>query len=74
MSGDGVAADPSGNVYFAAGSGLYNGTYEYGDTIMKLGLPSNGAFPILDWFTPNIQEDEYDYDWDQGSGGSAHTS
>jgi hypothetical protein len=69
MSGDGVAADSSGNLYFATGNGSYDGSDEFGDSIIKLGLPSNGAFPFFDWFTPNIQEKENDYDWDQGSGG-----
>lgn len=69
MSGDGVATDSSGNLYFANGNGSYDGSDEFGDTIMQLGLPSNGAFSILDWFTPNIQQEEAENDWDQGSGG-----
>jgi hypothetical protein len=69
MSGDGVAVDSSGNLYLANGNGSYDGADEFGESVMKLGLPSNGSFPILDWFTPNIQEEENSNDWDQGSGG-----
>lgn len=69
MSGDGVAADSSGNLYFAVGDAKYDGSSLFGDTIVKLGLPSNGVFPLLDWFTPNTAGEENTNDWDQGSGG-----
>jgi hypothetical protein len=69
MSGDGVAADPSGNLYFATGNGDFDASDEFGDTIIKFGLPSVGAFPFLDYFTPNIQLDLNANDWDLGSGG-----
>src|SRR5581483_37591 len=54
MSGDGVAADASGNIFFATGNGTYDGLTggDFGDSIMKLGPPSNNVFPIVDWFTP----------------------
>jgi hypothetical protein len=71
MSGDGVAADASGNLFFATGNGTYDGLTggDFGDSIVKLSSPSNGAFTILDWFTPWNQQSLSDADADLGSGG-----
>ncbi|HZR58157.1 MAG TPA: Ig-like domain repeat protein [Terriglobales bacterium] len=71
MSGDGVAADASGNIFFATGNGTYDGLTggDFGDSIMKLGPPSNNVFPIVDWFTPWNQQSLSDADEDLGSGG-----
>jgi len=69
MSGGGAAADTAGNVYFATGNGSWNGTTDYGDSIVKLGPPSGGSFPVVDWFTPYNQLDLAQQDEDVGSGG-----
>lgn len=71
MSGDGVAADASGNLFFATGNGTYDGLVggDFGDSIVKLGPPSNGAFTLLDWFTPWNQQSLSIADEDLGSGG-----
>jgi Legume lectin domain/Chitobiase/beta-hexosaminidase C-terminal domain len=69
MSGDGVAADSSGNLFFATGNGTYDGVTNYGDSIVKLGPPSGGSFPILDWFTPYNQSSLSGGDTDVASGG-----
>jgi hypothetical protein len=71
MSGDGVAADAAGNLFFATGNGTYDGLSggDFGDSIMKLASPSSGAFPILDWFTPWNQLNLSNADEDLGSGG-----
>jgi hypothetical protein len=69
MSGDGVAADSSGNLYFATGNGTYDGVTGYGDSIVKLGPPASGTFPVLDWFTPYNQSSLNGGDTDLGSGG-----
>jgi hypothetical protein len=71
MSGDGVAADANGNIFFATGNGTYDGTAssDYGDSIIKLGPPSAGTFPVLDWFTPFDQDTLSEDDKDVGSGG-----
>jgi hypothetical protein len=70
MSGDGVAADSSGNLFFATGNGDYNSSLgDYGDSIMKLSGPSGGAFTIVDWFTPTNQLTLSNDDTDLGSGG-----
>jgi hypothetical protein len=69
MSGGGLAADANGNIYFATGNGSWNGTTDYGDSIVKLGLPSGGSFPILDYFTPYNQSSLSGGDTDVASGG-----
>jgi hypothetical protein len=52
MSGGGPAADASGNVYFATGNGVWDGESDFGDSVVKLGAPTNQALPVLDYFTP----------------------
>jgi hypothetical protein len=69
QSGDGVAADASGNLYFATGNGTYDGITAYGDSIVKLSGPSGGAFTVADWFTPYNQSSLSGGDTDVGSGG-----
>jgi hypothetical protein len=51
-AGSGIASDSSGNIYFPTGNGTWNGTTDFGNSILKLGPPSGGAFPVLDYFTP----------------------
>jgi hypothetical protein len=74
MSGDGPAADASGNIYFATGNGSFNANasgHDYGDVIMKLGPPSGGTFPVLSYFRSFQQQPPPDSpDNDQGSGGA----
>ena len=69
MSGGGLAADSSGNVFFATGNGTWNGTTDFGDSIVKFGLPSAGSFPLVDYFTPWNQALLSVPDNDLGSGG-----
>jgi hypothetical protein len=70
MSGDGVASDSSGNLFFATGNGDYrNATGDWGDSIVKLSGPSGGAFTVADWFTPFNQSSLSGADADLGSGG-----
>src|ERR1051326_1121719 len=54
QSGDGPAADPSGNIYLATGNGAFDlntGGRDAGNTVLKLALQS-GALVRLDYFTP----------------------
>jgi hypothetical protein len=69
MGGGGLAADANGNIFFATGNGTWNGTTDYGDSIVKLGPPSGGKFPVLDYFTPYNQGSLGRGDGDLGSGG-----
>jgi Legume lectin domain/Chitobiase/beta-hexosaminidase C-terminal domain len=69
MSGGGLAADSTGNIFFATGNGTWNGTTDYGDSIVKLGPPSGGKFPVLDYFTPYNQSSLAGGDTDVASGG-----
>jgi hypothetical protein len=77
MSGDGPAADSSGNIYFLAG----NGTFD--DTLNSSGFPEKGDFgngfikvattatsmTVADYFTMHNTDSESDADEDLGSGG-----
>jgi PQQ enzyme repeat len=71
MSGDGVAADASGNLYLATGNGTYDGLKggDFGDSILRLDFKSTGQYVLKDWFTPFDQDDLNQNDEDLGSGG-----
>ena len=69
MGGSGPAADASGNIYFATGNGKWNGTTSLGDSIVKLGPPANGQFPVYDYFTPYNQAHLETNDEDVAAGG-----
>ncbi|MDP9007332.1 MAG: chitobiase/beta-hexosaminidase C-terminal domain-containing protein [Pseudomonadota bacterium] len=69
MSGGGAAADANGNIFIVTGNGTWNGTTDFGDSIVKLGPPNSGAFPVLDYFTPYNQATLSNEDNDVASGG-----
>jgi hypothetical protein len=69
MSGSGLAADSSSNLYFATGNGTFNGNNALGDSIVKLGPPANQTLPLLDFFAPFDQSSLNLTDTDLGSGG-----
>ena len=71
MSGGGPASDANGNIYFATGNGSWNGTSDYGDSVVKLGPPANNTFPVLDYFTPYNQGSLDSGDVDLAAGGLA---
>ena len=66
MSGQGPAADASGNIYFSTGNGTVDSVANRAMSFLKL---SGVDLSILSWFTP------YNYaylnggDWDLGAGG-----
>lgn len=76
MSGDGLAADASSNIYFLAGNGTFDTTLtngfpnlgDYGNAFMKLST-SNNALAVSDYFTMSNTVSESDGDTDLGSGG-----
>jgi hypothetical protein len=68
MSGDGLATDSIGNIYFVTGNGPFDansGGRDYGDSLVK--LSPSGA--VLDYFTPHDQAALAAGDIDLGSGG-----
>jgi hypothetical protein len=69
MSGGGIAADASGNIYFPTGNGTWNGSTDFGDSIVKLAPPAGGRFTVTDYFTPWNQSYLGANDVDLGSGG-----
>ncbi len=69
MSGGGLAADSSGNIYFTTGNGDFDGSSNFGDSIVKLAPPANGKFTVSDYFTPWNQATLYTQDQDVSGGG-----
>jgi hypothetical protein len=69
MSGRGIAADSSGNLFMSTANGTWNGTTDFGDSILKLGPPAGATFPVLDYFTPYDQAALNSNDVDVASGG-----
>jgi hypothetical protein len=79
MSGDGIAADSDGRLFFATGNGTYDGNdnHDYGDSIVRLDRQIDGAMHLGDWFTPYNQDvlnngipaQHISGDQDLGSGG-----
>ena len=55
MGGGGISSDASGNLYLATGNGTWDGTSDFADSVLKLGPPSGGSLPLLDYFTPYDQ-------------------
>jgi hypothetical protein len=68
MSGQGAAADDAGNVYFVSSDGTYDGTTDFGDSVVKVKV-AGGAIQVQDWFTPQNQQLLKEKDVDLGSAG-----
>jgi len=70
MSGAAPAVDTDGSFYVVTGNGYENGTSDFGNSVVKLGLPANGTLPVLDYFNPFNQSGTNTIgDQDLGSGG-----
>ena len=57
MSGGGISADASNNIYFGTGNGTFDantGGADYGDTSLK--LSTAGGLSVADYFTPDNQQ------------------
>ncbi len=68
MSGDGIASDSTGSLYFITGNGTFDansGGKDYGDSYEKLS-PSG---TVVDWFTPSDEATLSSQDLDLDSGG-----
>jgi hypothetical protein len=77
MSGAGLAADDSGNIYFASGSGTFDTVLDsrgfpakgdYGNALLKLSTRSN-SLGVSDYFATHQSESESNSSLDLGSGG-----
>jgi len=78
MSGEGLAADSSGNIYFLDANGTFDTTLnsqgfpingDYGNAFMKLSN-STGTLTVVDYFNMYDTVQESDNDEDLGSGGA----
>ncbi len=78
MTGEGLAADGSGNIYFLDGNGTFDTTLnsqgfpvsgDYGNAFMKLSN-STGTLTVADYFNMSDTVQESDNDEDLGSGGA----
>src|SRR5215472_1212116 len=71
MSGNGPAADSSGNIYLTTGNGTWNGTDAFGDSILKFQALTTtpASLTVIDYFTPHDQSSLDTNDTDLGSGG-----
>lgn len=72
MSGEGLAADDSGDVYFVSGNGPYDESttpMELSDSFGRLHLGDDGI-SLVDWFTPHDQAALESGDIDLGSSGA----
>jgi hypothetical protein len=71
MSGNGPAADSSGNIYLATANGTWNGTDAFGDSILKFQALTTtpASLTVIDYFTPHDQSSLGTNDVDLGSGG-----
>ena len=71
MSGQGLVADSSNNVYLITGNSsrsTENAVGDYGESFLKLGLSGN-ALSVLDFFKPHNYDTLNTGDLDLGSGG-----
>jgi hypothetical protein len=67
MSGTGIAADSTGNIFTGVANGAYDAT-DVGDSILRLALSGN-TISLQDYFTPFDQGVDDFNDYDVGSGG-----
>ena len=67
--GGGPAADSGGSIYVATGNGTFDGTSDFGDSILRLTWSAiNMSITVSDYFTPWDQQTLDDNDYDLGSG------
>ena len=71
QGGGGLAADASGNIFFATGNGTFDANLDgqdYGDSIVKL-TATVACCRSSDWFCPMDQANLNTLDWDVAAGG-----
>lgn len=65
QSARGPAVDSTGNLYIASGNGDFDGTSNFGESVIKL----SSSLKVLDYYTPNEWANLNENDWDLGSTG-----
>ncbi|HSM84614.1 MAG TPA: hypothetical protein VLT16_00625 [Candidatus Limnocylindrales bacterium] len=65
MGGAGPSADENGNIYVSTGNGTWNGTTDFGMSVVKL----DPTLHVLDYFTPFNEASLSNAGYDFGSGG-----
>jgi hypothetical protein len=72
-AGGGIVADDSGYIYAITGDGYWDGVTNWGDSLVKLSLVSNGSggytLSPVDYFTTTDQACRYAHGLDYGSAG-----
>jgi hypothetical protein len=71
QSGDGIAADNLGNLFFMSGNGTFDantGGQDYAMSYVK--MATKGGLSVVDYFTPYNESEESSQDLDLGSGGA----
>ena len=72
-AGGAVVADNSGNIYAISGDGFWDGITNWGDSLVKLNLVSNGqggySLNLVDYFTTSDQACRFAHGLDYGSAG-----
>jgi len=66
QSGQGPAADSSGDIFFVTSNGKWDGQRNFADSVIRL----NRDLGFLDWFTPSNYEQLDKVDWDLNSAGA----
>ena len=66
MSGGAPAIDSSNNLYVITGNGDFDGTNDFGDSVLKL----SSTLARTDFFTPSVESNLEANDLDLGSGGA----
>ncbi len=66
QGGRGPAVDGDGNLYVSTGNGVFDGTVNFGESVLKF---SGADLTLLDWYTPETFDDLNNTDKDLGSAG-----
>jgi hypothetical protein len=66
QAGRGIASDRAGNIYIATAGGRYDGTTNFGSSVLKFAPRS---LKLVDWFTPNNHEFLFLQNIDMSAGG-----
>ncbi len=67
QAGRAPAIDDQGNIYVSTGNGDYDGTLNFGESLLRV---SAAGSKVLDWYTPENYDQLTDNDWDFGSTGA----